>query len=126
MQTYLLVVLASPAAGLNENEALSTFDILVAERAPLAMLDRKVVCSPINELEGREDLRQLSLDGAVQRLHIVKVWQREDDVVRGLRRGRRQNRDSGNDAERALSADEQLLEVVACRRDGVRKKLNNS
>jgi hypothetical protein len=54
------------------------------------------------------------------------VWQREDDVVRGLRRGRRQNRDSGNDAERALSADEQLLEVVACRRDGVRKKLNNS
>jgi hypothetical protein len=41
--TYLLVMLAFAAACFYENEAFGSFDVLIAQRATLSMLDGEIV-----------------------------------------------------------------------------------
>jgi hypothetical protein len=71
----LFIVLPLAATGFNQDEALGVANLLRVQRASLVVLCDDLVCLAVEELEGRQDLRQLLLDGLEQREHVVERGQ---------------------------------------------------
>lgn len=63
---------SASTAGFHEDKAFGALDIFIAQCATLAMLDGEVISGAINKLEGRENLRQLTLHSLIEREDIIK------------------------------------------------------
>lgn len=70
-RTNLFIVLALAATRLHEDEAFRTFNLVIVECTSLAVLDSKLVSSPVNKFEGRQNFRELPLDFTEQRQDIL-------------------------------------------------------
>ena len=68
-------------ARLDKNEAFGSINVLWIERATLAMLYCQIIYSPIHELEGGQDLRQLTLGLPVEWQHVLELREGKHDIV---------------------------------------------
>ena len=115
------VVLATRAVGLGQTVEGGVARHLCAARRPERILQLQVLAHRahrlgVHELERREDLVELEL-GQLEDVEHARLERRararyKNEIARlGLHRT--QDRDGRDDAERALGADEELLEIVA-------------
>ncbi|CRK12468.1 hypothetical protein BN1708_010508 [Verticillium longisporum] len=107
----LVVVVAVGPARLDE----AVERVLVLE-GPLGVAPHPVhelLAAGVHELKGRQNLRQLALGRLERLLHLVERLEAEEGDVDGARALRADDGHLGDDADGALAADEELLEVVA-------------
>ena len=84
------MLLFSPTS-LEQDEALSTFDFFVAQPPPLSVLHGQLVSSPINELKGRENLREMSPGQFEKRKDVLERREGQNHVIDSSRSGWREN-----------------------------------
>lgn len=83
---------------------------VLCDRAGRVLLD-ELVALLIKELERAEDLADLALGRLETPLDVLEGRQRKEGDVGRRRAAGAQDRHTGDDAERSLRADEELLEV---------------
>lgn len=101
------------AAGLNETVevALVLEHLAVASEMLLMMLAHDSVCLLVPELKRRQNLAEVVLGVREHGLHGLVRLNREDGDVHGLGAAGAHDRDTSDDTQASLGADEELLEV---------------
>jgi hypothetical protein len=80
------MLLFSPTS-LEQHEALSAFDFFFAQPLPLPVLHGQIVRSPVNELKGRENLREISPGQFEKRKDVLGRREGQNHVIDSSRRG---------------------------------------
>jgi hypothetical protein len=102
----LLVVLFVSAAGLDEDETMSAFGLLLAQPFSLSVFDRERVGVPVHVFERGEDFGHVPLDDFEERNDHIKARERQDHGVRCCWHHWGQNRETSHDSEGAFRANE--------------------
>jgi hypothetical protein len=85
--TNLFVMLLFPSTSLEQHEALSAFDIFVAQPLPLPMLHGQLVSTPVNKLKRRENLREMSPGQFEKRKDVLERRESQNHVIDSSRSG---------------------------------------